>query len=60
MSVSFEGSPCELKQIPRRTDIDQICRVGIPYFFVELPTGEKLFGRIPKDRISSANLQFGR
>ncbi|CAH8853099.1 unnamed protein product [Trichobilharzia szidati] len=60
MSVSFEGSPCELKQIPRRTDIDQICRVGIPYFFVELPTGEKLFGRIPKDRISSTNLQFGR
>ncbi|CAH8566185.1 unnamed protein product [Heterobilharzia americana] len=60
LSVNFEGSPCELKPFPRKTELDEICRVGIPYFFVELPTGEKLFGRISKDRISSANLQFGR
>ncbi|CAH8587982.1 unnamed protein product [Schistosoma bovis] len=60
LSANTDFSPCELKPVPRRTELDEICRVGIPYFFVELPTGEKLFGRIPKDRISSANLQFGR
>ncbi|KAK4470886.1 hypothetical protein MN116_006398 [Schistosoma mekongi] len=60
LSANADFSPCKLKPVPRRTELDEVCRVGIPYFFVELPTGEKLFGRIPKDRISSTNLQFGR
>ncbi|TGZ42730.1 hypothetical protein CRM22_011216 [Opisthorchis felineus] len=38
----------------------QICAPGIPYFYVELPTGERLFGQIKKDRIATSDIQFGR
>ncbi|VDP94128.1 unnamed protein product [Echinostoma caproni] len=40
--------------------IRSICHPGVPYFYVELPTGERLFGAIKKDRINSCDIQFGR
>ncbi|TPP63245.1 CWF19 1 cell cycle control [Fasciola gigantica] len=59
-SVHSEGSPCTLRPIPRNTELSEICHSGIPYFYVELPTGERLFGQIKKDRINSCDIQFGR
>lgn len=46
----------ELLEIPERSDLKQIVQPGVPYFFVELDTGEKLFHRIKK----IFPLQFGR
>ncbi|XP_043926950.1 CWF19-like protein 1 isoform X1 [Protopterus annectens] len=46
----------ELLEIPERSDLKQIAQPGVPYFFVELDTGEKLFHRIKKN----FPLQFGR
>ncbi|CAL8106749.1 unnamed protein product [Calicophoron daubneyi] len=59
-SAKSDTSPCVLKPIPKRTELSEICPPGIPYFYVELPTGEKLFGQIKKDRIPTSDIQFGR
>ncbi|XP_074661931.1 CWF19-like protein 1 [Tubulanus polymorphus] len=46
----------ELHEIPKMSDIKQIVPEGAPYFYVELPSGDKLLHRIKK----SFPLQFGR
>ncbi|XP_051655644.1 CWF19-like protein 1 [Manacus candei] len=46
----------ELLEIPEHSDISQVAQPGMPYFYVELDTGEKLFHRI-RGRFP---LQFGR
>ncbi|NWW74357.1 C19L1 protein, partial [Climacteris rufus] len=46
----------ELLEIPEHSDITQVAQPGVPYFYVELDTGEKLFHRI-RGRFP---LQFGR
>nr|XP_033808024.1 CWF19-like protein 1 [Geotrypetes seraphini] len=51
-----EEQQIELLEIPEHSDIKQIVQPGIPYFYVELDTGEKLFHRIKKN----FPLQFGR
>ncbi|KAL3841854.1 hypothetical protein ACJMK2_019951 [Sinanodonta woodiana] len=51
-----ESESLELSEIPLHSDIKQIISVGVPYFYVELPTGEKLLHRISKQ----FPLQFGR
>ncbi|XP_041367664.1 CWF19-like protein 1 isoform X2 [Gigantopelta aegis] len=51
-----EGSSIELYEIPKHSDLKQIVPVGAPYFYAEMPTGEKLLHRISK----SFPLQFGR
>ncbi|GAB6026563.1 hypothetical protein CHUAL_012979 [Chamberlinius hualienensis] len=45
-----------LNEIPAYTDLKQIVQPAVPYFYVELPKGEKLFHRIK----GSFPLQFGR
>ncbi|KAF7233484.1 hypothetical protein EG68_08594 [Paragonimus skrjabini miyazakii] len=60
LSARCETSPCTLQPIPRNTELNDICAPGIPYFYVELPTGERLFGQIKKDRIATSDIQFGR
>ncbi|KAA3672214.1 uncharacterized protein DEA37_0001152 [Paragonimus westermani] len=60
LSARCETSPCTLRPIPRNTELNDICAPGIPYFYVELPTGERLFGQIKKDRIATSDIQFGR
>ncbi|XP_039276496.1 CWF19-like protein 1 [Nilaparvata lugens] len=45
-----------LDELPEQTDLQQIAPPGTPYFFVELPSGEKLFHRVRKN----FPLQFGR
>ncbi|OON19597.1 hypothetical protein X801_04533, partial [Opisthorchis viverrini] len=60
LSARCETSPCALEPIPRNTELNDICAPGIPYFYVELPTGERLFGQIKKDRIATSDIQFGR
>ncbi|XP_058666639.1 CWF19-like protein 1 isoform X1 [Ammospiza nelsoni] len=46
----------ELLEIPEHSDLAQVAQPGVPYFYVELDTGEKLFHRI-RGRFP---LQFGR
>ncbi|XP_013396694.1 CWF19-like protein 1 isoform X2 [Lingula anatina] len=46
----------ELHEIPKLSDLKQIVPVGAPYFYAELPTGDKLLHRISKN----FPLQFGR
>lgn len=46
----------DLQEIPKYTNLQQIVSPGMPYFYVELENGEKLFNRIKKD----FPLQFGR
>ncbi|EUB59021.1 CWF19-like protein [Echinococcus granulosus] len=60
MSESLPNSPCKLEQLPRSSSISDFCKPGIPYFYVELPTGEKLFNKIERDRVSSSDVNFGR
>ncbi|XP_064635450.1 CWF19-like protein 1 [Lineus longissimus] len=48
--------PFELHEIPKLSDLKQIVPAGAPYFYVELPSGEKLLHRIKK----GFPLQFGR
>ncbi|XP_076298186.1 CWF19-like protein 1 isoform X2 [Lasioglossum baleicum] len=43
-------------ELPLHTDLQQIAKPGVLYFYVELPSGEKLYYRIKKD----FPLQFGR
>ncbi|KAL5007162.1 hypothetical protein ScPMuIL_015968, partial [Solemya velum] len=45
----------ELHEIPQLSDIKQIVPPGVPYFYVELPSGDKLLHRISKN----FPLQFG-
>lgn len=45
-----------LDELPEHAKLDQIAGPGNPYFYVELPNGEKLFHRIRK----SFSLNFGR
>lgn len=46
----------DLNEIPKHSDLKQIVRLESPYFFAEVPTGEKLLCRISK----FFPLQFGR
>ncbi|XP_072022054.1 CWF19-like protein 1 [Amphiura filiformis] len=51
-----ESHKLELNEIPRHSDLKQIVSVGAPYFYVELPNGDKLLHRVKK----FFPLQFGR
>lgn len=51
-----ESNAIELDEIPKLSDISQIAPPGSPYFYAELPTGEKLYHRVKKN----FPLQFGR
>ncbi|XP_045138727.1 CWF19-like protein 1 isoform X3 [Portunus trituberculatus] len=51
-----ESCSIELDEIPKLSNISQIAPPGTPYFYVELPTGEKLYHRVKKN----FPLQFGR
>ncbi|KAK3593978.1 hypothetical protein CHS0354_040718 [Potamilus streckersoni] len=51
-----ESESLELSEIPLHSDIKQIISVGVPYFYAELPKGEKLLHKISKQ----FPLQFGR
>lgn len=51
-----EEQKFNLDEIPPMSDLKQIVPERAPYFYVELPTGEKLFRRIAK----GFPLQFGR
>lgn len=53
-----ESESIELNEIPVHSDIKQIVQVGVPYFYAELPTGEKLYCRISGSQ--KFPLQFGR
>ncbi|KAL4225333.1 hypothetical protein ACF0H5_016021 [Mactra antiquata] len=53
-----ENDSVELNEIPVHSDIKQIVQVGVPYFYTELPQGEKLYCRITGSKRFS--LQFGR
>ncbi|XP_068220486.1 CWF19-like protein 1 isoform X2 [Palaemon carinicauda] len=46
----------ELDEIPKLSDISQVAPPGTPFFYTELPTGEKLYHRVKKN----FPLQFGR
>ncbi|EFN63870.1 CWF19-like protein 1 [Camponotus floridanus] len=46
----------KITELPQYTDLQQIAKPGVLYFYVELPNGEMLFYRIKKD----FPLQFGR
>lgn len=51
-----ESNAIELDEIPKLSDLSQIAPPGTPYFYAELPTGEKLYHRVKKN----FPLQFGR
>ncbi|GFN87297.1 cwf19-like protein 1 [Plakobranchus ocellatus] len=51
-----ESENIELAEIPKHSDLKQIVPDGAPYFYAELPTGEKCLHRISKH----FPLQFGR
>ncbi|XP_049831273.1 CWF19-like protein 1 [Schistocerca gregaria] len=51
-----EGEGIQLDELPEHAKLDQIAPPGTPYFYAELPSGEKLFHRIKKN----FPLQFGR
>lgn len=46
----------KISELPPHTELQQIAKPGVLYFYVELPSGEKLYYRIKKD----FPLQFGR
>ncbi|XP_034092401.1 CWF19-like protein 1 isoform X3 [Gymnodraco acuticeps] len=54
--VQAQEQQMELMEIPQHTDLKQIAPPGVPYFYVELDSGEKLYYRIQKH----FPLQFGR
>ncbi|KAL7061834.1 hypothetical protein AAHC03_0833 [Spirometra sp. Aus1] len=60
LSQNLEGSPCRLESLPKSAALEDFSRPGVPYFYVELPTGEKLFNTIEKDQIASSDINFGR
>ncbi|XP_069960745.1 CWF19-like protein 1 isoform X2 [Cherax quadricarinatus] len=51
-----ESNGIAVDEIPRMSDIAQVAPSGVPFFYAELPTGQKLFHRIKKH----FPLQFGR
>ncbi|GLG99136.1 CWF19-like protein 1 homolog [Gryllus bimaculatus] len=51
-----EAEGFHLDELPEYAKLSQIAPAGTPYFYVELPDGDKLFHRIQK----SFPLQFGR
>ncbi|XP_059168516.1 CWF19-like protein 1 [Physella acuta] len=51
-----EAEAIELVEIPKHSDLKQILPDGVPYFYVELPSGERCLHRISKQ----FPLQFGR
>ncbi|BFZ05224.1 hypothetical protein BsWGS_08263 [Bradybaena similaris] len=51
-----EAESLELAELPKHSELKQIVPDGAPYFYAELPTGEKLLHRISKQ----FPLQFGR
>ncbi|XP_053385188.1 CWF19-like protein 1 isoform X3 [Mercenaria mercenaria] len=53
-----ESESIELNEIPVHSDIRQIVQIGVPYFYAEVPTGEKLYCRISGS--PKFPLQFGR
>lgn len=46
----------ELDELPEHAKLDQVAGPGVPYFYVELPNGDKLYHRIRKN----FSLNFGR
>ena len=48
-----------LSEIPEMTDLKQVLKPGLPYFCVELPTGERLFHHI-QNNSSQFPIQLGR
>lgn len=55
MEVANENG-IELDEIPKLSDIAQVAPPGTPFFYAELPSGEKLYHRVKKN----FPLQFGR
>ncbi|XP_067003208.2 CWF19-like protein 1 [Anabrus simplex] len=51
-----EAEGFQLDELPEHAELNQIAQPGTPYFYVELPTGQRLFHRIKKN----FPLQFGR
>ncbi|CAG2205549.1 CWF19-like protein 1 [Mytilus edulis] len=51
-----EEENVELNEIPKHSDLKQIVPSGTPYFYAEIPSGEKLLHRIKKQ----FPIQFGR
>ncbi|KAG7163471.1 CWF19-like protein 1-like [Homarus americanus] len=51
-----ESNGIEVDEIPKLSDISQVAPSGTPFFYAELPTGEKLYHRVRKN----FPLQFGR
>lgn len=51
-----EEENIELNEIPKHSDLKQIVPSGTPYFYAEIPTGEKLLHRISRQ----FPIQFGR
>ncbi|XP_061663070.1 CWF19-like protein 1 isoform X2 [Syngnathoides biaculeatus] len=54
--VQAQEQQMELAEIPQHSDLKQIAPPGVPYFYVELDSGDKLFYRIQRN----FPLQFGR
>lgn len=48
----------ELTELPQHSDLKQVARPGVPYFYAELPNKEAVYCRIKKD--SNFPLHFGR
>lgn len=46
----------KITELPTHTDVQQIAKPGVVYFYVELPGGEILYHKIKRD----FPLQFGR
>ncbi|KAH3727587.1 CWF19-like protein 1 isoform X2 [Dreissena polymorpha] len=53
-----EAEGIEINEIPVHSDIKQIVQMGVPYFYAELPLGEKMYCRIQASQ--KFPLQFGR
>ncbi|XP_071515989.1 CWF19-like protein 1 [Panulirus ornatus] len=51
-----QSNGIEVDEIPKLSDISQVAPSGTPFFYAELPTGEKLYHRVRKN----FPLQFGR
>ncbi|XP_070200579.1 CWF19-like protein 1 [Littorina saxatilis] len=55
-SQCAEEASFPLDEIPKHSDLKQIVPAGVPYFYAEIPTGERLLHRIQEQ----FPLQFGR
>lgn len=51
-----EAEGLSLDELPTHARLDQIVQVNSPYFYVELPNGERLYHRVRKQ----FPLHFGR